>query len=94
MRRDVVMDGVRAEIDDAEKVGCATAAGRIRRKYARASTSFSLGESRWLHEVMVAVLTRNQHRVRELSGDPTGYAVAQKVLGVKRKAESCSEPMP
>lgn len=78
------MDGLSAEIPDAEKVAVATAVKRT----GRASMSFSLVESRWLYETLLAVLTKNSHRLKELAGSPTGQSVIQKAQRLKYSAET------
>lgn len=76
------MGGLLTEIADA--VAVATAVKRL----GRASASFSLLESRWLYETLLAVLTKNSHRLKELAGNPVGQSVIQKAQRLKYSSET------
>jgi hypothetical protein len=68
-------------VSSSEVIG-ATAASNA--PVGRASMSFTAAQIWWLNEALMATLTKNPHRLRELAADPVAIEVAQKALTMKR----------
>lgn len=74
------MDGESFGVFEQSATAFAEADKRLR---GRASMSFSEGEVLWMDALLKAMVTKNHHRVRELSADRIAVQVAQKTHQMK-----------